>query len=436
MQKNNPQTLNAWCLYDWANSVHSLVIVSTIFPIYFTNTAVNAAGGSDVQFLGMTVNNAALFSFSVSFAFLFIALVNPILGAIADFSGRKKRFMQFFVYLGATACALLYFFDREHLTLGVVAFTVSLIGWSGSIVFYNAYLPEIATEDRFDKLSARGFTMGYIGSVLLLIFNLTMLLKPDWYGDIDSGTACRISFLTVALWWVLFAQIPFYYLPNRTPLLNISPGGGRWIWNGFRELKKVLAELNDLPSTKRFLMAFFFYNMGVQTVMYIGTIFGSQELKLPDNALIVTILILQLVAIVGAYIFAVLSGKIGNTNTISLTLLVWMVICVAAYFVMTETQFYVLAAGIGFVMGGVQSLSRSTYAKFLPENTPDTASYFSFYDVCDKFSTFLGTIVFGLITQLYGMRKSLLFLVLIFAIGLLILRQISSSKPKAAWAGS
>lgn len=413
-------------MYDWANSVHSLVIVSAIFPIYFSNTARNAQGGPEIEFMGITVNNAALFSFAVSFAFLFIALVNPILGAIADFSGKKKRFMQFFVYLGAFCCLLLYFFDREHLTLGVVAFTVSLIGWSGSIVFYNAYLPEIATEDRFDKLSAKGFTMGYLGSVLLLIFNLTMLIKPEWYGGMDSGTACRISFVTVAIWWVLFAQIPFYYLPNGQASTKEREGG--WIWNGFRELKKVLVELGHLPITKRFLVAFFFYNMGVQTVMYIGTIFGSNELHLPDNALIVTILLLQLLAIFGAYCAAVLSGKWGNTKTIAAILLIWIGVCITAYFVYTEMQFYGLAAGIGFVMGGVQSLSRSTYAKLLPDNTTDTASYFSFYDACDKFSTFLGTTIFGVITQFSGMRNSLLFLALIFVVGLLILRRIPSQK--------
>ena len=423
MTKNTPRILNAWCMYDWANSVHALVIVSSIFPIYFSNTAKNARGGADVDFLGFTVNNSALFSFAVSFAFLFIALVNPILGAIADFSGQKKTFMKAFVYGGALSCASLYFFDRNHLVLGVLAFMLSLIGWCGSLVFYNAYLPEIATEDRFDKLSARGFAMGYVGSVLLLIFNLTMLTKPEWYGNIDSATACQISFLLVAVWWVGFAQISFRFLPNSTPFPKMRTGSN-WIWNGFRALKQVLQELAHLPQTKQFLLAFFFYNMGVQTVMYIGTIFGSNELHLKDNALIITILLLQIVAIFGAYLFAILSGKIGNTSAISMMLLIWMGICVGAYFVQTELQFYGLAASIGFVMGGVQSLSRSTYAKLLPENTPDTASYFSFYDFCDKMSTFLGTIMFGIITQYSGMRNSLLFLVFIFGIGLLILRRM------------
>ncbi|MFC0183540.1 MFS transporter [Pseudarcicella hirudinis] len=418
--------LNAWCMYDWANSVHALVIVSSIFPIYFSNTAVNAQGGEIVEFLGFNIKNSALFSLTVSAAFLLIAFLSPVFGAIADYSGRKKLFMKGFVYLGSVCCLLLYFFNRDHLYLGVFAFMFSLIGWSGSIVFYNAYLPEIATEDRFDKLSARGFTMGYIGSVLLLIFNLTMLTMPQWYGGISSGTACKISFLTVGIWWLGFAQIPFHYLEDK----KVSNGERNkdWIWNGFKELKKVFAQLKQIPILKRFLLAFFFYNMGAQTVMYLGTIFGSSELHLPDNSLIVTILLLQILAIFGAYVFANLSAKLGNTKALMLIAGVWVVICICAYFVYTEIEFYVLASAIGLVMGGIQSLSRSTYAKLLPEETTDTASYFSFYDVTDKISTFLGTSIFGLVDQAFGMRNSILVLVLVFFAGVLMLSKIPSQK--------
>jgi MFS transporter, UMF1 family len=428
--KNIPKITNAWCMYDWANSVHSLVITSAIFPIYFNATARNASGGIEVDFFGFSVKNSALFTFATSFAFLFIALVNPILGAIADYSGQKKSFMKFFVYLGALSCLALYFFEQNTLTFGVIAFTLSMIGWSGSIVFYNAYLPEIATEDHFDALSARGFTMGYIGSVLLLIFNLTMLLKPDWYGGVSTGMACKISFLTVGLWWLGFAQIPFRLLPNHTAnqVVEHIKDGSSYLWNGFRELKKVFSELRHLPLTKRFLIAFFLYNMGVQTLMYVGTMFGTSELHLKDDALIVTILILQFLAIGGAYVAANLSAKWGNIAVILVILMIWIVVCVGAYFVQTEVQFYGLAAGIGFVMGGVQSMSRSTYAKFLPENTPDTASYFSFYDACDKFSTFLGLMFTGIVTQAMSMRTSVLFLVPIFIIGFLVLRKIPSQK--------
>ena len=423
--KNNPRIINAWCMYDWANSVHALVIVSAIFPIYFSNVTKNEATKNAVEFLGLTVNSSALFSFAVSAAFLLIAFLSPLLGAIADYSGNKKTFMKFFVYLGSASCMSLYFFDLNHLTFGVFAFGVSLIGWSGSIVFYNAYLPEIATEDRYDAVSARGFTMGYIGSVILLIFNLMMLTQPQWFGGIDSATACKTSFLLVGIWWAAFAQISFKYLPDSKPKAHQKNQRG-WLLNGFRELKKVFGLLQNLTIAKRFLLAFFFYNMGAQTVMYLGNIFGSNELKLPDQALIVTILLLQIVAIFGAYIFSVLSSKIGNSRALMVIVGIWVGVCVAAYFVYTQNEFYVLAAFIGLVMGGVQSLSRSTYAKLLPENTPDTASFFSFYDVCDKISTFIGTTLFGIVTQFSGMRNSILVLIVVFALGLIFLVRIPS----------
>ena len=423
--KNNPRIINAWCMYDWANSVHALVIVSAIFPIYFSNVTKNEATKNAVEFLGLTVNSSALFSFAVSAAFLLIAFLSPLLGAIADYSGNKKTFMKFFVYLGSASCVSLYFFDLNHLTFGVFAFGVSLIGWSGSIVFYNAYLPEIATEDRYDAVSARGFTMGYIGSVILLIFNLMMLTQPQWFGGIDSATACKTSFLLVGIWWAAFAQISFKYLPDSKPKAHQKNQRG-WLLNGFRELKKVFGLLQNLTIAKRFLLAFFFYNMGAQTVMYLGNIFGSNELKLPDQALIVTILLLQIVAIFGAYIFSVLSSKIGNSRALMVIVGIWVGVCVAAYFVYTQNEFYVLAAFIGLVMGGVQSLSRSTYAKLLPENTPDTASFFSFYDVCDKISTFIGTTLFGIVTQFSGMRNSILVLIVVFALGLIFLVRIPS----------
>ena len=423
--KNNPRIINAWCMYDWANSVHALVIVSAIFPIYFSNVTKNEATKNAVEFLGLTVNSSALFSFAVSAAFLLIAFLSPLLGAIADYSGNKKTFMKFFVYLGSASCMSLYFFDLNHLTFGVFAFGVSLIGWSGSIVFYNAYLPEIATEDRYDAVSARGFTMGYIGSVILLIFNLMMLTQPQWFGGIDSATACKTSFLLVGIWWAAFAQISFKYLPDSKPKAHQINQRG-WLLNGFRELKKVFGLLQNLTIAKRFLLAFFFYNMGAQTVMYLGNIFGSNELKLPDQALIVTILLLQIVAIFGAYVFSVLSSKIGNSRALMVIVGIWVGVCVAAYFVYTQNEFYVLAAFIGLVMGGVQSLSRSTYAKLLPENTPDTASFFSFYDVCDKISTFIGTTLFGIVTQFSGMRNSILVLIVVFALGLIFLVRIPS----------
>jgi MFS transporter, UMF1 family len=425
--KNNPKILTAWTMYDWANSVHSLTITSAIFPIYFPLAAIMLPSKSTkLNFLGFQLENTVVFSYALSLGFLLLAISVPLVSAISDFTGKKKLFMKIYCYLGSFSCMALYFFKEGDYYLGTFAFLFSIVGWGGSIVFYNSYIPEIATEDKYDSLSARGFTMGYIGSVVLLIQNLTMLLKPEWYGNISGGDASRISFLTVGIWWILFAQIPFYYLPETN---KPHKQEGNWIFNGFRELKKVFLELQQLNITKKFLSAFFFYNMAAQTVMFLGALFGSKELKLPSDALIITILLIQLVAILGAYVFSKISESIGNTRSLLVIVLIWIVVCIAGYFVYTRNEFYLLATGIGLVMGGIQSLSRSTYAKLLPENTTDTASYFSFYDVCDRLSTVFGTFMFGLVNQLTGsMRYSLLVLTVIFAIGGVILYTIPSKK--------
>lgn len=428
--KNNPRILTAWTFYDWANSVHSLVIVSSIFPVYFSATALNDAGGPVIIFLGVTIKNSVLFSYSVSAAFLFTALLSPVCTAIADYSGRKKAFMKAFCYTGAISCSLLYFFTRETTTFAVICFWLSLIGWSGSIVFYNSYLPDIATEDQFDRVSARGFSMGYIGSVLLMMLNLLVILKRDWFGNISEAMASRLAFLTVGVWWIGFAQIPFSRLPDGIRKESGMKGtsGENYLLNGFRELKKVFNELKTRPMTKRFLVAFFVYNMGVQTVMYVATIFGSDELKMNGQSLIILILLLQLVAIPGAYGFSRLSERIGNTYALMVAVVIWIGVCAAAYSVQTEMQFFALASVVGLVMGGVQSLSRSTYSKLIPATT-DTASYFSFYDVTEKTSIVLGTLLYGLIEQLTGsMRNSVLALLVLFVIGLALLWRIPSQK--------
>ncbi|MGF7214108.1 UMF1 family MFS transporter [Spirosoma lacussanchae] len=430
MQKNDPRTLTAWTFYDWANSVHSLVIVSSIFPVYFSATALNEAGGPVIDFLGMSIKNSVLFSYTVSAAFLLTALLSPVCTAIADYSGRKKAFMKGFCYTDAISCSLLYFFTQDTTTFAVICFWLSLIGWSGSIVFYNSYLPDIATEDRFDRVSARGFSMGYIGSVLLMILNLVVILKRDWFGNISEAMASRLAFLTVGLWWIGFAQIPFSRLPDgvrKAAAVNPSAGSS-YLLNGFKELRKVFSELQMLPMVKRFLLAFFVYNMGVQTVMYVATIFGSDELKMEGQSLIILILLLQLVAIPGAYGFSRLSERIGNTYALMVAVVIWIGICAAAYSVQTEMQFFALASIVGLVMGGVQSLSRSTYSKLIPATT-DTASYFSFYDVTEKSSIVLGTLLYGLIEQLTGsMRNSVLALLVLFVIGLVLLWRIPSQK--------
>jgi MFS transporter, UMF1 family len=425
IQLNNPKTINAWCMYDWANSVYSLVITSAIFPIYYEN--VTKIGDSEmVSFFGFEIVNTVLYSYSISFSFLLAMILSPLLTGIADYTGKKKRFMQFFCYLGSFSCMGLYFFDSSTIELGVILFVFASLGWSGSIVFYNSFLPEIATEDRFDAISAKGYALGYIGSVLLLVFNLAMVMMPDTFGISDAGMASRISFFTVGVWWLGFSQYTFYHLPKN--VYNKKPRTD-FIVKGIREIKKVYSELKKQPVLKTFLIAFFFYNMGVQTVMYLATIFGSKELKLPTANLIGTILILQLVAIGGAYMFSFLSKKYGNKHALLIAITIWVFICVAAYYVSNGNEFYILAFFVGLVMGGIQSLSRSTYAKLIPDDSTQHASYFSFYDVLEKLSIVMGTASYALIEQLTGsMRNSTLFLMLFFIIGFVLMLQIPSFK--------
>ena len=426
---NNPKVLNAWAFYDWANSVHSLTITSAIFPIYYPYAAVSASDSKLINILGVELPNAVVFSYTVSAAFLLLAFLMPILSGIADYRGNKKSFMRFFCYLGSLSCMSLFFFEKGNYYIGTFGFLFSIIGWGGSMVFYNSFLPEIASPDRFDGLSAKGFTLGYIGSVLLLIQNLTMVMMPQWYGNIAGDLASRISFLSVGVWWLVFAQIPFHFLPESSQKNTESKN----IWlGGWQELMKVYHEVKEIKSLKGFLASFFLFNMGAQTVMYLGALFGSEELHLPTDALIITILLIQLVAIPGAYFCAKLSQRLGNVQALILIVIVWIFICGFAYTVQDQLSFYLLATGIGFVMGGIQSNSRATFAKMCPSNEKDTSSYFSFYDACDRLSTVLGTFIFGLVIQVSGsMRTGILILGFVFLISLYFLRTIRNTKELA-----
>ncbi|GGF12171.1 MFS transporter [Hymenobacter cavernae] len=434
--KNDKRITGGWAMYDWANSVYPLVITSSIFPIYWSGVISEITGkdgNSPVNFLGFRVPGSSLLTYAISAAFLIIAAISPFLTSLADFSGRKKLFLQIFCYLGAASCAALFFFEPNNLTLSTFIFIAATVGFSGSIVFYNSYLPIISTEDQYDRLSARGFSMGYIGSVILLVLCLVLIMGPDALGisvPFTKGQATRFAFLFTGIWWAGFAQIPFARLPPDTGRPDDAPTSETgWLLTGFRELGKVWDELKRLPMLKRFLLAYFTYNMGVQTVMYVATIFGKDELHLPDAALIITILLLQIVAILGAYLFARLSEAIGNTRALSWSVVIWALICVAGYFVQADWTFYALASVIGLTMGGIQSLSRSTYSKIIPENTPSTAAYFSFFDVTEKLSIVIGTATWGIIGQWFGsMRYSILALIVFFILGLLFLLMLRGKK--------
>lgn len=423
-QTSSKKVINSWAMYDWANSVYSLVISSAVFPVYY-NSVTSSADSDKITFLGIEFINTALYSYAISFSFLLISLLSPILSGIADYSGRKMSFMKFFCYLGSISCIGLFWFTGDTVELGICLSVTALLGYAGSIVFNNAYLPEIATVEEQDAVSAKGFSMGYIGSTIMLVFSLGLIILHDKIG-MTAGEASRFSFVMTGLWWAGFAQITFNGLPKATHTKKVTKD---IIFKGYKEIRKVWGQLKEQGNLKSFLLAFFFYNMSVQTVMYVATLFGTKELHMDDMQLIGTVLIIQLVAVGGAYLFSWLSSKRGNLQALSIAVFVWIGIGIAAYFTQTPVQFMSLAAVVGMVMGGIQSLSRSTYSKLLPANTTDTASFFSFYDVVEKISIVLGTFMYGYLEVVTGsMRFSTLFFSGVLAIGLFFLFRLRRAK--------
>lgn len=407
-------------MFDWANSAYNLVITSTIFPAYYTAITTTETHGDRVSFFGINLINTALSNFALSFAYLLMALVLPMLSSIADFKGNKRSFMMAFTYLGGIACMGLFFFKLETLEWGIICFTLAAMGYVGGVLFNNSYLPQIATKDQQDRVSAQGFAYGYVGCVTLQIICFVFVLKPEWFGITDPSFPARLSFLLVGLWWIGFAQIPFRKLPKNT--YNGQRVTRHVVKKGFSELAAVWRRLRKIPEIKRFLPAFFFYAMGVQTVMIVAASFGEKVLHLGAPKLIATILIIQLVAIAGAYLMSLLARYIGNVRVLMLVVCIWTGICISAFYITHEVQFYCLAALVGLVMGGIQSLSRSTYSKLVPTDEVDTASFFSFYDVTEKVAIVLGLFSFALIEQItHNIRYSALCLGIFFLIGLALL---------------
>lgn len=424
MQTASKKVINGWAMYDWANSVYNLVITSTIFPAYYeavTGDGNEATLNDTVKIFGREFVNTSLYNYALAIAFFIVALMSPILSSIADYKGNKKQFLFFFCTMGSLACSAMYFFDKTNLVYGLCCLIIACIGFWSSLVFYNSYLPEIAAPEDQDKVSARGFAMGYIGSVILQIICFVFVMSPETFG-IDGSKAAQISFLLVGIWWWGFGQLALSKLPHGKASENKREGGSI-LTNGYKELNKVWKQLGELPVLKRYLAAFFFYNMGVQTVMLAATLYGKSELNIPTTNLIIAILIIQLVAVPGAYLIAKLSERIGNFRALMFTIFFWIVLCVVGYTIPRNGiyQFYMLAVLVGFVMGGIQSLSRSTYAKLMPE-TKDTTSFFSFYDVTEKIAIVIGMFSFGYINEITGsQRNSVLALVIFFVIGFLLL---------------
>jgi MFS transporter, UMF1 family len=429
IQKGDKKIIRGWVMYDWANSVYNLVISSSVFPIFYeANTRANYAkslGLDDqklvdpndvtVDFFGLNVSPSVLYSMVLSFSFLMVSFFSPLLSGIADYTGSKKRFLQFFCYLGAFACTTLYFFDASRIELGMLSILFGSIGFWNSLVFYNSFLPEIAERDQHDRISARGFILGYIGSMICLVICLAMIMGIGPH-------MTKYSFLLVGVWWVGFAQITYAVLPNN--IHRKKPEAG-YIWKGFKELKKVFQEFQETNRLKKYLRAFFFFNTGVQTVMLMATIFASKAIKWPGDSgtsgLITAILLIQILGAIGARLMSELAIKVGNIRTLIGAVIIWIAICAFAFIVETPIQFYFLAAAVGLVMGGVQAIARSTYSKFLPDTT-DTASYFSFYDATEKVGIVLGTAFFGGMEYFFdNIRYSVFSVAFFFVLGIIFL---------------
>ena len=434
MQTASKKVIHGWAMYDWANSVYNLVITSTIFPAYYEAIAVTRTENeiSYVRFLGREFVNTSLYNYAIAIALSIVAVILPLLTSIADYRGNKKKFMAFFFTLGSISCMSMYFFkDVDTLFAGIGCMMLACICFWSSYVFSNSFLPEIAAPEDRDRISAKGFSYGYVGSVILQLICFVFVLKNDLF-HITTSEGSRISFLLVGLWWLGFGYYAYVRLPNSTPSGNIAEKRNVFS-EGYIELGKVWKQLKAMPVVKKYLTSFFFYNMGVQTVMLAATLYGKSELKIPTPNLIGAILLIQLVAIPGAFFISKLSAKIGNIQALMIVVAFWVLICIAGYFIPKGgiTEFYILGACVGFVMGGIQSLSRSTYSKLMPE-TNDNASFFSFYDVTEKVAVVIGMLSYGFITELTGtQRNSILVLTVFFFVGLIFLYRTLQQQKRA-----
>jgi UMF1 family MFS transporter len=428
--KDNKKTIWAWCMFDWANQSYNMVITSTIFPAYFVAVTANSKTHDVVSFFGFKFVNTVLSNFVLGLSYLAVVIMLPILTSIADYRGNKLAYLRFFTWLGALACAGLFFFKPDSsLEFPMICFGLACIGYCGGFVFYNSYLPQIASEQKMDSVSAKGFMYGYAGSLVMQLACLLVLEKPTWFHMIDDDLPVRVSFLMVFVWWIGFSVIPFRLLPKSQPAAkrqdyNVLTGG-------FKELVKVFKKVKTMPLLRRFLSSFFFYSVGVQTIMLVAAQFAAKELKMPQDTLITIILVIQVVGVIGAWLTSILSGKFGNVKTLVGLVSIWTVLCLSVYFIANTPQFFVAAVVVGAVMGGVQSISRSTYSKYLPPNIPDTASYFSFYDVTEKSSIVVGLLCFAAVEAWTGeMRDAALTLDLFFVVGLILMISLLLAERK------
>ena len=419
IEKNNRKVINAWCSYDIANSVYSLIVAAALFPIYYERVTLEAFGGEMVTLFGHAIKNTVLYDYSIALGYAIIILITPLLSGIADMGSYRKRFMVFFTIVGSAACSGLFFFNGSNIGFGLLMTILAVIGWAGATVYYNSFLPIIATPRLHNIVSAKGFAWGYLGSMLLFIFNIFTIYTWRFWGLGSDEAAYRFSFLLVGLWWIGIALFSFRHLTEFKAKTKIDTD---ILSKGFREIAEVAKNLFRQRIMNLFLVSFLFLSMGVQTILLVATLFGRVELHIGTIELIVVILLIQFLAMFGSFVFARVSNRFGNFSSLLLMLAIWVGICVAGYFIQNAVQFYILAIFLGFVMGGIQSQARSTYAMLIPSDTTDTASYFTFYDITEKIGIVVGMFGFGFIEQISGsMRNSVALLSVFFLIAFVAL---------------
>lgn len=418
---------HGWAMYDWANSSYSLVIGTAIFPIYYS-AVMEAAGRESYRIFGMEFSTTAAYTFVMAAAYLVVSIGTPYLSALAEVSGSKKAFMRRFIYSGTLACFAMYFFTSDAPVLGLITPFVASIAFAGSLVFYNSYLPEIAAPEAQDALSARGFALGYLGSALMLIVALAFIQNPGWFGLDGPGLITRLTFVAVGLWWIGWGEYSLSRLPEGRAVGDRKKG---WVRAAYQQLFDVAKSFRQTRGLERFVLGFFFASAGVQTVILIATLFGKEALHLETSSLITTILLIQFVGMLGSWFFAKLSRLIGNIRALLISGFLWMLISFLAYFIQSELQFYVLGAAVGLVLGGIQSLARSTYSQLLPP-AQEHVVYFSFFDVAEKLATVLGMLAVGWLETLTGdLRLAAVLLSGFFAVAVVLWSRISWRRDAA-----
>lgn len=428
--KNDKKIIFGWCMYDWANSAYGTTVVAALLQIYFARAVVGEAG---VSIAGQTFSATALWGYMLGASALVVFLCAPVLGAIADFSAAKKKFLVGFAYTGSLFATLLYFCTAGDVGLTILLFVGSQVCFVAANVFYDAFLPQIATPERLDAVSSRGYAFGYVGGGLQYAIALALVARHDVIG-INEAMAARIGIGMAGIWWAGWTLFTVKFVKESRLGEGRGTGNAQLQWHDYLKIgiSRTIATAKKVRRFKHltlFLIAYLVYNDGIHTVSTMATIYGTQELGLSTTVLMVTLLAVQIIAIGGALVFSRIANLLGTKRTIMLTLLLWSGVVTYAYFTQTATEFFLLGAVVGLVLGGSQALSRSFYGAMIPEEA--SAEFYGFYSVFSKFSATFGPLTFAFIAQVTGnARLSIISLMVFFIVGLVLLGFVDEEKAK------